>query len=144
MAKKKVAQVGDKPGVTKSQTWIKINEDLDLLDTPGILWPKFEDKNVALNLALTGSIKDEILPLDDVCSYALELMKNKYPNNLKERYNIDFDEDIDILDLYNLIGKKRGTILKGNEIDYDRLIKLIIVDLRSNKLGRMTYDARKD
>lgn len=142
MAKKKVAIVGDKPGVTKSQTWIKINDNLDLLDTPGILWPKFEDKNVAFNLAVTGSIKDEILPMDDVCTYALEFLREYYKKNLEERYDISISEDAEIIDIYDMIGKKRQAIFRGGEIDYERVINLIMYDIRHEKIGAITYDRR--
>jgi len=140
IAKRHVANVGDKPGVTKSQTWIKVNDNLELLDTPGILWPKFDDRHVALNLALANAIKDEILPLDEVASYALEFMQKYYPANIINRYGINITSDMELLDIFDLIGKKRGCVLKGNEIDYERVINLIIYDLRHNKLGAMTYD----
>ena len=100
LAKRKAAVVGDKPGVTKSQTWIKINQNLELLDTPGILWPKFENEIVAHNLALCGAIKDDILPLDDVISYGLTFMQKYYKDNLNNRYGVDIKEDMELLDVY--------------------------------------------
>lgn len=140
LAKRKAAVTGDKPGVTKSQTWIKINNSLELLDTPGILWPKFENEVVAHNLALCGAIKDDILPLDDVISYGLQFMQKYYPDNLNNRYQVNVTEDMELLDIYEVIGRKRNCLLKGNQIDYDRVVNLVLFDLRHNKLGAMSYD----
>ena len=140
LAKRKAAVTGDKPGVTKSQTWIKINNSLELLDTPGILWPKFENEIVAHNLALCGAIKDDILPLDDVISYGLSFMQKYYPDNLNNRYGVNITDDMELLDIYEVIGRKRNCLLKGNQIDYDRVVNLVLFDLRHNKLGAMSYD----
>lgn len=140
LAKRKAAVTGDKPGVTKSQTWIKINNSLELLDTPGILWPKFENEIVAHNLALCGAIKDDILPLDDVISYGLSFMQKYYPDNLNNRYGVNITSDMELLDIYEVIGRKRNCLLKGNQIDYDRVVNLVLFDLRHNKLGAMSYD----
>ena len=144
LAKRKAAVTGDKPGVTKSQTWIKINNSLELLDTPGILWPKFENEIVAHNLALCGAIKDDILPLDDVISYGLTFMQKYYPDNLNNRYGVTITEDMELLDIYEVIGRKRNCLLKGNQIDYDRVVNLVLFDLRHNKLGAMSYDRCSD
>ena len=144
LAKRKAAVTGDKPGVTKSQTWIKINNSLELLDTPGILWPKFENEVVAHNLALCGAIKDDILPLDDVISYGLTFMQKYYPDNLNNRYGVTITEDMELLDIYEVIGRKRNCLLKGNQIDYDRVVNLVLFDLRHNKLGAMSYDRCSD
>ena len=140
LAKRKAAVTGDKPGVTKSQIWIKINNSLELLDTPGILWPKFENEVVAHNLALCGAIKDDILPLDDVISYGLTFMQKYYPDNLNNRYGVNITEDMELLDVYEVIGRKRNCLLKGNQIDYDRVVNMVLFDLRHNKLGAMSYD----
>lgn len=144
LAKRKAAVTGDKPGVTKSQTWIKINNSLELLDTPGILWPKFENEVVAHNLALCGAIKDDILPLDDVISYGLTFMQKYYPDNLNNRYGVNITEDMELLEVYEVIGRKRNCLLKGNQIDYDRVVNLVLFDLRHNKLGAMSYDRCDD
>ena len=144
LARRKAANTGDKPGVTKSQTWIKINDSLELLDTPGILWPKFENEIVAHNLALCGAIKDDILPLDDVISYGLTFMQKYYPDNLNMRYGVNITPDMDILEVYEVIGRKRNCLIKGNQIDYERVINLVLFDLRHNKLGAMTYDRIRD
>ncbi len=140
LAHRKAAVTGDKPGVTKSQTWIKINSTLELLDTPGILWPKFENPTVAHNLALCGAIKDDILPLDDVISYGLAFMQKYYPENLNARYQVEITSEMDLMEVYEAIGRKRNCLLKGNQIDYDRVINLVLFDLRHNKLGAMSYD----
>ena len=144
LAKRKAAVVGDKPGVTKSQTWIKINSNLELLDTPGILWPKFENEIVAHNLALCGAIKDDILPLDDVISYGLAFMQKYYKDNLNNRYGVNITEDMELLDVYETIGRKRNCIMRGNQVDYERVISMVLFDLRHNKLGAMTYDRIRD
>lgn len=140
LAKRKAAVTGDKPGVTKSQTWIKINNSLELLDTPGILWPKFENEVVAHNLALCGAIKDDILPLDDVISYGLSFMQKYYPDNLNNRYGVNITPEMELLDIYEVIGRKRNCLIKGNQVDYERVINLVLFDLRHNKLGAMSYD----
>ena len=144
LARRKAAVVGDKPGVTKSQTWIKINDSLELLDTPGILWPKFENEIVAHNLALCGAIKDDILPLDDVISYGLSFMQKYYPDNLNNRYGVTITPEMELLEIYDVIGRKRNCLLKGNQIDYERVISLVLYDLRHNKLGAMSYDRNED
>ncbi len=140
LCKRKSLIVGDRPGVTKGQTWMKVNDSLELLDTPGILWPKFDTKNIALNLALSGAIKDDILPMDEVITYGLEFMQKFYPNNLTKAYNIEVTENLEVMDIYDLIGRKRGCIMRGNEVDYERVVKLILHDLRHNKLGVLSYD----
>lgn len=135
LTKKKVTKTGNTPGVTKQLQWIRIHPKIELLDSPGVLWPKFEDDIVALNLALTGAIKDKILPLDEVVFYGLEYLINTYPETLKERYDITSIEDA----LFQ-IATKRGALLKGGHIDEDRVYHLFLTDLRSNKLGGLTFD----
>lgn len=135
LAGKKIASVGDKPGVTKSQQWIKLNQDLELLDTPGVLWPKFENPEVGFNLALTGAIKDNILPLEDVVNYGVELLKKKYPNALMKRYNIEESENDYLLKL----GKEKK-LYTNNEIDFNRVCMLVLNDLRNGYLGPITLD----
>lgn len=137
---KKATVTGDKPGVTKNLSWIRINKDIDLLDSPGILWPKLENQEQALNLASFSAIKEEILPIDDIAVYILDKMFKCYKDNLKERFTIeDFDID-DVIPTYNIIGKKRGCIISGGEIDYDKVSNIIIKDLREGKLGKVTFD----
>lgn len=138
LSNRKATRVGNTPGVTKAQQWIKLSGMFELLDTPGVLWPKFDDIEVAYHLAVTGAIKDHILPLDDVCAYALNYLKENYPSRLKERY--DIDEDLTFVEMLDQIGKKRGALLRGHEIDYDRVYHIILNDIRSKQLGGLTFD----
>jgi ribosome biogenesis GTPase A len=140
---KKAVNVGNRPGVTKSLDWIRIGEFLELLDSPGILWPKFDDETVALNLASMSAIKEEILPIDEVATYILKVMAKYYSNNLLERYGIKSIDD-DIINTLDTIGKKRGTILKGGDIDYQKVYSLIMKDLTEGHLGPVTFDRYGD
>ena len=139
LAKRKAVNVGDKPGVTKTQSWIKVSDELELLDTPGILWPKFEDNIVGLKLAMCGSIKDDILDLNDIVVRSIDYIKDNYPNNLKNRYNLD-DLSLDSHEILENIAKKRGCIIKGGLPDLDRAEKIVLNDLRDLKIGRMSYE----
>lgn len=131
---------GDKPGVTKKLSWIRINKDLELLDSPGILWPKLDNKVQSYNLACFSAIKEEILPKDKVACYILDMLNKKYKNCLIERFNVqNFDYD-DIISSYDIIGKKRGCLISGGEVDYDKVSSLIIKDLREGRIGRITFD----
>ena len=143
LAKRKAVKVGDKPGVTKSQTWIKVTDDLFLLDTPGILWPKFEDQIVGLKLAMAGSIKDEILDMEFICAEAIKYLSNKYPEYLKSRFNLE-ELDENPYKVMEEIGKKRGCFVKGGEIDYDRVRTIFMNELRGNKIGAMSYEVPEE
>ena len=139
---KKAVNVGNKPGVTKDISWIRINDKLDLMDTPGILWPKIDDQRQAYTLACFSSIKDEILPIDEVACYILKYMFDNYKDFLFNRYgSFSWDEE-DYSDVYELIGRKRGCIVKGNEVDYNKVSNIIIKDLRDGYLGKVTFDER--
>ncbi|QOR68541.1 ribosome biogenesis GTPase YlqF [Cytobacillus suaedae] len=142
LAKKNIAQTGDRPGVTKAQQWIKVGKDLELLDTPGILWPKFEDQLVGQKLAATGAIKDTILNLQDIAVYVLNFLKEEYPERLKERYNIEEIPE-EIVPLFDEIGKRRGCMVAGGYIDYDKTSELILRELRSQKLGPISFEEPK-
>lgn len=134
LAGKKIAVVGNKPGVTKGQQWLKSNKDLEILDTPGILWPKFEDELVGLKLALTGAIKDQLLPMDEVTIFGLNYFKTYYPERLKERFKgIDLEEEAPeiIMEMTQKLGFRE---------DYDRFYSLFVKDARDGKLGRYTLD----
>lgn len=133
---KKTAIVGNKPGVTKSLQWIRINKDLDLLDTPGVLWPKFEDQKVGYHLALTGAIKDDIIYKDDLILYFIDFLKENYPNALTF-YNVN--KDMDNIEILNTIAKNKNFI-KNKEVEYERVYELILNDFRNIKLGRITLD----
>lgn len=139
---KKAVNVGNKPGVTKNLDWIRINENLELLDTPGILWPKFEDK-VALNLASLTAIKEEILPLDEVVKYILDTLYKYYPSILKERYGFENYSD-DYIENLEFIGKKRGCLERGGEINYEKVYTIILNDIKNGIIKGITFDRLKD
>lgn len=143
LAKKNIAKTGNTPGVTKAQQWIKVGKELELLDTPGILWPKFDDQTVGLKLAVTGAIKDTLLNMYEISSFALQYLEKEYPNRLQERYKIeDFPEDI--VELFNQIGKFRGCLMGGAEVDYDKVAELVIREIRMEKLGPLTFEKPSD
>lgn len=137
IAKRKGARVGNRPGVTQQKQWIKTKENILLLDTPGVLWPKF-DGQTGLNLSFTNAIKDEILNIEELCLKFIEFMKEDYPKNLEERYKIDSNKTA--LEIYEEIGIKRGAIIRKGEVDYTRCANLIFNDFRSGKLGRITIE----
>lgn len=132
------AKTGNKPGVTKSKQWIRLNKNIELLDTPGILWPKFESETVARNLAFIGSIKDDIMDLSDLAYYLIELLKNSYHGSLSSRYEVD--EEKPILDLLNEIALKKGCLLKGGMPNVELASKLILDDFRKQRLGCFTLE----
>lgn len=136
---KKVAGVGNKPGVTKELSWIRINEDLELLDSPGILWPKIAEGNIALNLATFTAIREEILPIYDVIEYFLLTLERYYPDKLKERYGIE-EVNEDIIETLDIIGKRRGCLIKGGEIDYDKVVQIIMSDIKDGAISGITFD----
>ena len=133
---KKTAIVGNKPGVTKSLQWIRINKDLELLDTPGVLWPKFEDVQVGYNLALTGAIKDDIIHKDDLILYFISFLKEHYKEALSY-YGVN--EEMDNVEILNVIGKNKNYI-RNKEVEYERVYELILNDFRNIKLGKITLD----
>ncbi len=135
---KKVAVVGDKPGVTKNQQWIRINQDLELLDTPGILWPKFENQEIAKKLAITGAIKDELVDVFDLAKYAIDFYLNYYPQELVKRYGIDISKNSE--DILGDIAKKNNLYKNDKTIDWDRAALLVLNDIRALRLGKVTFD----
>lgn len=143
LAKRKATKTGDRPGVTKAQQWINVHGGLMLLDTPGVLWPKFEDKTIGLHLAVTGAIKDEILPLDDVAIFALRFLSEHYPEELKARYKLD-DLNVEPLILMEQIGRNRGCLLPGNRINYDKVIDILLHEIRNDRIGRITWETPND
>lgn len=132
------AKTGNKPGVTKGKQWIRLNKGLELLDTPGILWPKFEDQDVGMRLAMIGSIRDEILNTDELALSLIGFLKENYPGYLSGRYGCR--EDQQALAIYEEIAGKRGCIQKGQELDYGKAGALVIDDFRNGKLGRITLE----
>ncbi|CAN7546504.1 ribosome biogenesis GTPase YlqF [Peribacillus frigoritolerans] len=143
LAKKNIAKTGNTPGVTKAQQWIKVGKELELLDTPGILWPKFEDQEVGLKLALTGAIKDTILNLHEVSLYGLRFLEKEYPERLKSRYNLDVIPQ-ETLELFDAVGKFRGCLASGGFIDYDKTAELVVREVRSEKMGPLTFEVPSD
>ena len=139
LADKKSTRVGDKPGVTKGKQWIRLKGNMELLDTPGILWPKIEDPVVALNLAFTGAIKDEIMDTETLAYKLLEILWANHREKVVRRYKIEGEYDA-IIDLMDRIAKNRGCILKGNEIDYFRISNIILDEFRSATIGRISLE----
>lgn len=139
MANNNRAKVGDKPGVTRSKQWIKTNIGIELLDTPGVLWPKFEDEEVGLNLAFTGAIKDEIMDIETLAFKLIEKLQKDYPDRLKQRYKLEFLSE-DTLENMNNIGRKRGAVISGGNIDYNRVSVMILDEFRGGKLGPISLE----
>jgi len=136
---KKAVNVGNKPGVTKDLNWIRINEEIELLDTPGILWPKLSQDVVAFNLACFTAIREEILPIYEVIEYFLINLYKYYPEKLQSRYGLtEIDEDI--INTLDLIGKRRGCLIKGGEVDYDKVIQIIMSDIKDGLINNITFD----
>ncbi|MBC5635943.1 ribosome biogenesis GTPase YlqF [Ornithinibacillus sp. BX22] len=139
LAKKKIAKVGDRPGVTKQQLWIKVKKEFELLDTPGILWPKFEDQTVGYRLAAIGTIKDQLLSLQDIVAFVINYLQEYYPNSLEERYQIEQTEN-DMLEIFMKIGKLRGALESGGNVNFDKVSDIVIRDLRTGRLGMITLE----
>ena len=151
IAKKGAVQVANRPGVTRQNQWIRINDNIELLDTPGVLWPKFESQEVALNLAFTGTIKDNILERTDIAYYLIKYLLENYRENLLKRYKIkpeeveeilnrDEPENVNIYDIVLLIGKKRGAIMSGGNIDEEKTARIILDEFRSGTIGKITLE----
>ena len=138
VAKKRIAKVANKPGVTQSLQWMRLDKDLELLDTPGVLWPKFNDENVALNLALCKAIKDEVLNIEQIAVYAMKKMIAYYPERLIDRYNIVISDDI--YDMFRQIGENQKLIMAKNEVDYERVYAFFVQEVREDKLGGLTWE----
>jgi len=149
LAGRNVALTGDKPGVTKGQQWIKTGGDLELLDTPGILWPKFEDQMVGYRLAITGAIREQILNMDDIGYYAVKILVERYWDTLAERFGLtepptDLENNLEIVRIMEEIGRKRGCLISGGEVDLEKTAGIILRELRAGKLGRITLEAPYD
>ena len=141
LAGRSVAQTGDRPGVTKTKQWIKVSPELELLDTPGILWPKFDDERVGMNLAFTGAIKDGILDVNELAQRLLEILADKFPDKLKARYKLeDIQPDMAPDKLMETIGRKRGCIIAGGEIDVQRASVMLLDEFRAGKIGNITLE----
>ncbi len=151
LSKKTSANVGNKPGVTKQKQWVRLSNNIELLDTPGVLWPKFEDKYIALNLSYIGTIKDDILEKTEIAFYLLKFLIETYRENLLKRYKISDKEMKEIIQkeqnlnrqiivVFNMIGRKRGAIISGGNIDEEKVASIILDDFRSGKLGRISLE----
>ncbi len=146
LAGRAIALTGDRPGVTKGQQWIKVGTEMELLDTPGILWPKFEDELVGYRLAMTGAIREQILNIDDIAFFAMQELTDRYWTALAERYELDkppsdsHDSD-EIVRVMEDIGRRRGCLVSGGRVDLEKASGIILRDLRSGKLGRITLEA---
>ena len=140
VAKKKSAKAQDRPGVTRGKQWVAVDTGLDLLDTPGILWPKFEDQTVGKKLAFTGAIKDEIMDAEGLACDLMELLAARYPQALTERYKFTPQNDMQGWQLLEAAGRKRGFLISGGEVDTERMAKVLLDEFRGGKLGRFTLD----
>ena len=139
---RKIVNTGNKPGVTKNLDWIRVDKDIELLDSPGILWPKFDD-DTAYNLASLTAIKEEVLPINQVINYILNTLYKLYPKKLEERYGItNYNDDL-FVETLDIIGKKRGCLIKGGEIDYDKVFNVILNDIKNGYIKEITFDRYK-
>lgn len=154
ISKKTSAGVGNKPGFTKQKQWIRLSNNIELLDTPGVLWPKFENEKVALNLSFVGTIKDDILEKTEIAFYLLKFLLENYKENVTERYKISNEEfenivennqnpNEQIMDIFRLIGKRRGAIVSGGNVDEEKVANLLLDDFRTGRLGRISLEKVK-
>ena len=155
VAKRNSATVGNRPGVTRQKQWIRLNGNIELLDTPGVLWPKFENEEIALNLAYTGTIKDDVIEVTEVGFNLLKFLVNNYLKELSERYKInieevnniiknnELEENEKILEIMHIIGRKRGAIVSGGNIDEEKTARIILDDFRNGKIGKITLEKVK-
>lgn len=144
MAGKKKAKVEDRPGVTREKQWVKLESDVELLDMPGVLWPKFEDMSVGEKLAFTGAVKDDVVDIEALASRLLLLLSSLYPQKLEERYKLKCENFSDGWELLNAVGKNRGMLISGGEINTERAAITVLDEFRSGKLGRITLELPSD
>ena len=144
IAGKASAVTGDKPGVTRGKQWIRLNEEIELLDTPGILWPKFDDQEIGFSLAFTGAIKDDIMDIVEVSSSLLEKLKISYPKLIQDRFKLTSIEEKTGLELLSEAGKKRGCIISGGEIDLTRISAVVLDEFRGGKIGHISLERPND
>ena len=138
MASKKVLETGNRPGVTKNTRWVKVNKEIELMDTPGVLWPKFDDEEIGVLLAVTGAIRDQVLPLEEIAYYALKFMKEYFPQQLMDAYEIELIDNN--YKQFLMIGRKKQFLIKGNEVDYNRVVETFLKDIRDNRFGPITWE----
>lgn len=144
VAGRKSAKAENRPGVTRGKQWVTVEKGLELLDTPGILWPKFEDPQVGMKLSYTGAIKDDVVDVETLACNLIDLLGKKYPHVLENRYKITVPESFQGYELLELCGKKRGMLISGGEVDTERMSRVLLEEYRSGKLGRFTFESPDD
>ena len=144
VAKRRTAKAEDRPGVTRSKQWVPVDSTLELLDTPGILWPKFDDPQVGIHLAFTGAIKDDVMDLEELACYLMEYLGKRYADVLSERYKIEAEQEDTGYDLLIKAGRKRGFLMRGAEVDTERMARILLDEFRGGKLGRFTLETVED
>ena len=144
VAKRKTAKAEDRPGVTRSKQWVPVDATLELLDTPGILWPKFDDPEVGKRLAFTGAVKDDILDIEELACYLMDYLAAHYADVLTERYKIDVEETDTGYDLLEKAGRKRGFLMRGAQVDTERMARILLDEFRGGRLGRFTLETVED
>ena len=140
VAKRKTAKAEDRPGVTRTKQWVPVDSTLELLDTPGILWPKFDDKEVGIRLAFTGAIKDDVMDIEELACYLMEYLGKHYPDVLTERYKVEMEESDSGYDLLIKAGRKRGFLMRGAQVDTERMARILLDEFRGGKLGAFTLE----
>lgn len=140
LAGSKRAKVEDRPGVTRGRQWVKISNELELLDMPGVLWPKFEDQTVGEHLAFTGAVKDDVIDIELLAMRLLQLLNRDYPQLLQERYKVDAEEDTEAYELLTMVGRKRGMLISGGEVNTERAAITVLDEYRSGKLGKISLE----
>ena len=144
VARRKTARAEDRPGVTRSKQWVPVDQSLELLDTPGILWPKFDDTQVGIHLAFTGAIKDDVMDIEELASYLMEYLGAHYADVVSERYKVVPEEGESGYDLLTRAGRKRGFLMRGAEVDTERMARILLDEFRGGKLGRFTLETVED
>ena len=144
VARRKTAKAEDRPGVTRSKQWVPVDSTLELLDTPGILWPKFDDPEVGKRLAFTGAIKDDVLDIEELACYLMEYLGRHYTSVLEERYKIAVEPEDSGYDLLEKAGRKRGFLMRGAQVDTERMARILLDEFRGGKLGRFTLETVED
>ena len=144
VAKRKTAKAEDRPGVTRSKQWVPVDATLELLDTPGILWPKFDDPEIGKRLAFTGAVKDDVLDIEELACYLMDYLAAHYADTLTERYKIDVEETDTGYDLLEKAGRKRGFLMRGAQVDTERMARILLDEFRGGKLGRFTLETVED
>ena len=144
VAKRKTAKAEDRPGVTRSKQWVPVDATLELLDTPGILWPKFDDPKVGKRLAFTGAVKDDVLDIEELACYLMDYLAAHYADVLTERYKITVEDGDSGYDLLEKAGRKRGFLMRGAQVDTERMARILLDEFRGGKLGRFTLETVED